>query len=93
MNFRYSTTFTFSGPFLERPGNLSGPKSNSRNCDPLAVKKLRFMFLYQNVSDIKKVKVTAKFRSLKHLLVKDAKGFISPEKFRDVREAGLLSLS
>ena len=26
------------GPFLERPGNLSGSKSNSFNFDPLALK-------------------------------------------------------
>ena len=29
-------------PFLERPGNLSGPKSNSWNYDPLAVKSCSF---------------------------------------------------
>ena len=30
------------GPFLERPGNLSGSKSNSFNFDPLAVKSCSF---------------------------------------------------
>jgi len=36
------------GPFLEGPGNLSGPKSNSWNYDPLAVKSCSFnMFQMQ----------------------------------------------
>ena len=48
------------GLFLERPGNFSGPKSNSWNYDPLAVKKLFFKY----VSDIRKGKITAKFQSL-----------------------------
>ena len=30
------------GSFLERPGNLSSPKSNSWNCDPLALKTWSF---------------------------------------------------
>ena len=37
-----------SGPFLERPGNLSDPKSNSWNYDPLAVKSCSFnMFRFR----------------------------------------------
>ena len=36
----------------------------------------------------KKGKITAKFQSLKHVLNEDIKGFMSPEKFRDVRETG-----
>ena len=37
----FLTMITFEvtwGPFLQRLGNLLGPKSNSWNCDPLAVK-------------------------------------------------------
>ena len=30
------------GPFLKRPGNLPGPKSNSSNYNPLAVKSCSF---------------------------------------------------
>ena len=31
-----------TGPRLERPGSLSGPKRNSRNYDPLAMKICSF---------------------------------------------------
>ena len=41
------------------------------------------------VSDIRKGKMAAKFQSLKHVLIEDTKGFMSPETFRDVRETGL----
>ena len=41
-----------------------------------------------SVSDIRKGKITAKFRSLKRVLIAAIKGFMSPEKFRDVRETG-----
>ena len=71
------------GPFLERPGNLSGPKSNSWNYYSLVVKSCFF-----NIFQIKEGKITAKFQSLNRVLVEDTKGFISPEKFRDVRETG-----
>ena len=67
------------GPFLERPDNLSGPKSNSWNYDALAGKA---------VWDIRKDKITDKFQSLKRLLIEETKGFMSPEKFRDVQETG-----
>jgi len=70
------------GLFLERPSNLSGPKSNSWNYDQFAVKSCSF----NNVSDTRKGKITAKFQSLKHVLIEDI--FMSPEKFRDVRETG-----
>ena len=41
-------TFDTWGPFLEKPGNLSGPKSNSLNYVPLAVKSCSFnMFQIQ----------------------------------------------
>ena len=35
-----------------------------------------------------KGKITAKLQSLNRVTVKDTKEFISPEKFRDVRETG-----
>ena len=41
-----------------------------------------------NIFQIKEGKITAKFQSLNRVLVEDTKGFISPEKFRDVRETG-----
>ena len=65
---------TIRGPFLERPGNLSGSKSNSFNFDPLAVK------------------ITPEFQSLKRFIIEDTQGFMSPEKFRDLRETGASSL-
>ena len=40
------------------------------------------------VSDIRKGEIAAKFQSMKHALIEDTKGFMSPEKFRDVRETG-----
>ena len=39
-------------------------------------------------SDIRKGKITSKFQSLERVLVEDTKGFMSPEKFRDLRETG-----
>ena len=48
-----------SGPFLKRPGNLPGPKSNSSNYNPLSVKSC---FI---VSDERKGKITAKSQSKK----------------------------
>ena len=38
--------------------------------------------------DIRKVKITAKFQCLKRVFIEDTKGFMTPEKFRDVRETG-----
>ena len=32
--------------------------------------------------------MTAKFQSLKRVLIEDITGFMSPEKFRDVQETG-----
>lgn len=32
--------------------------------------------------------MTAKFQSLKRILIEDAKGFMAPNKFRDTREMG-----
>ena len=46
---------------------------------PLAVK---------SYIDIRKVKITAKFQCLKRVFIEDTKGFMTPEKFRDVRETG-----
>ena len=66
------------GPFLERHGNLMGPKRNSLNYDPLPVKTRSF-----NVSDKRKDKITAKFQSTKRVPIEDTKRFLSPVKFRD----------
>ena len=44
--------------------------------------------LFKHLPDIREGKITAKFQSLNRALVEDTKGFISPEKFRDVRETG-----
>ena len=35
-----------------------------------------------------KRQITAEFQSLKHVLIEDVNGFMSPEKFRNVRETG-----
>ena len=71
------------GSFLERLSNLSGPKGNSLNYAPLAVKSCSFY-----VSDMRTGKTTAKFKGLTRVLLEDRKGLRSPEKFRDIRETG-----
>ena len=39
-------------------------------------------------NDVTEGEITVKFQSLKRVPIEDTKGFISSEKFRDVRETG-----
>jgi len=40
-----------------------------------------------------KGKITAKFKSLKRVLIEGTKGFMSPEKFQDARETAFWAIS
>ena len=63
------------GPFLETPGNLSGPKSNSWN--PVAVKSYSFnMFQIQG-----KAKLMSSFKAWNLLLWKIQKSSCDPKSF------------
>ena len=49
---------------------------------------IRLLCCFFNIFQIKEGKITTKFQSLNRVLVEDTKRFLSPEKFRDVRETG-----
>ena len=68
------------GTISQKTGNLSGPKNTSLDYDPLDVKSCSFN-MFQKYG---KTKITAKFQSLKCVLIEDTKGFKSPQKFRDL---------
>lgn len=72
------------GPFLKRPGNLSGAKSNRWNYDPACREKLCSLY----VSVIRKGKITPSFEAC--VLIEDSRGLMWPEKFRDVRNGPLM---
>ena len=70
------------GPFLERPGNLLRPKSNSLNYDYCEVLPLLTYFRHKQTQN------NSEFQSLKRFLIEDTKGFMSPKKFQELREMG-----
>ena len=72
------------GPFLERPGNLLGPKRNSLNYDPLAVKTRSFNMFQIKEKRQNNCKVS-KHQTCSYWRYKE---ILSPEMFRDFREMG-----
>ena len=71
-----------SGIISRKTGNLSGPKDTSLDYDPLDVKSCSFN-MFQKYG---KKKITAKFQSLKCVLIEDTKGFKLPQKFRTFKK-------
>ena len=70
------------GAVSRKTRQLIGPEKQFVKLWSTRYEKLLFYY----VSNTRKGKITAKFKSLKRVLIEDTKGFMSPEKFRNLRE-------
>ena len=72
------------GPVSRNPRKLFGPEKPFVKLRPGYCVKLVFSCVVKGI----KIKIKAKFRSLRRLRFEDTKRIMSPEMFRDFRETG-----
>ena len=76
------------GPVSRKSRKLFGPEKPFVKLRPAYCVKVVFSCVVKGIKI--KIKIKAKFRSLRRLRFEDTKRIMSPEKFRDFRETGPL---